>query len=198
MEFDENYLIKLLEEISAGNDIKLSEIPDIDLYMDQVTTFIDNKLGHHKRDPEDKILTKTMINNYTKSKILLPSKNKKYNRQHMILLVLIYYLKQILSINDINALFTPIFKSASTDNSASEYLDEVYTVFLETKSSGIEDVCKMLSQKLQSIDEKTKDFSDDSRDTAKMLLTVLMLVAQANTQKRMAEKIIDEYFAAKK
>lgn len=197
MDFDESYIMKLLEEISKGNDIKLSEIPDIDLYMDQVTTFMDNKLGHHKRNPSDKILTKTMINNYTKSKILLPSKNKKYNKQHMILLALIYYLKQVLSINDISALFTPIFKGITAGKDGTKYLDDLYTVFLDVKEGGNEEMEKMLSQKLQSIDEKTAEFSGEARDTAKMLLTVLSLVTQANIQKRMAEKIIDDYFVKK-
>lgn len=197
MDFDENYLMKLLEEITSGNDIKLFEIPDIDLYMDQITTFFDNKLCHHKRYSGDKILTKTMINNYTKSKILLPSKNKKYTRQHIILLVLIYYLKQILSISDINALFTPLFRSAPDSTLFSRYLDDIYSIFLEIKNSDIEDMGKMLSRKLENIENMTKDFSEDSKDTAKILLTVLMLVTQANIQKRMAEKIIDQYFLKK-
>lgn len=197
MDFDENYLMKLLGEITSDNDIKPFEIPDIDLYMDQVTTFIDNKLCHHKRYSEDKILTKTMINNYTKSKILLPSKNKRYTKQHIILLVLIYYMKQILSISDINALFTPLFKSASNGVLSPQYLDDIYSIFLEIKNSDIEDMGKMLSQKLQSIEYMTKDFSEDSKDTAKILLTVLMLVTQASIQKRMAEKIIDQYFLKK-
>lgn len=198
MDFDENYLIALLKEVSGGKDIKLSDIPDIDLYMDQVTTFIDNRLGYRKRGPDDKILTKTMINNYTKFKILLPSKNKKYNRQHMILLILIYYLKQILSINDINALFSPLFKNTATEKKAAGCLDEIYEAFLDIKSSGIGDMENILSQKLRSIEEKTANYSGDSKETSKMLLTVLMLVAQADLQKRMAEKIIDKYFETKK
>ena len=76
--------------------------------MDQVTTFFNDKLGSLKRNEEDKILTKTMINNYTKGKVLMPAKNKKYTNEHMILLTLIYNLKQTISINDINTIFDPI------------------------------------------------------------------------------------------
>jgi len=88
MDFNEDTFFKIAEDISQGRNIRIPDIPDIELYMDQVTTFIDNKLGYNKRILKDKILTKTMINNYTKSKILLPSKNKRYNRQHVILLIL--------------------------------------------------------------------------------------------------------------
>jgi len=198
MDFNEINLPELLKEVRKGNDIKLSEIPDIDLYMDQVTTFIDNKLSHQKRDPDDKLLTKTMINNYTKSKILLPSKNKKYNRQHMVLLILIYYLKQILSINDINLLFSPILKGITSEKKPPDLLEELYNTFLDVKNDGFDVLEGILEEKQQLIEAKIQNFPEDSKDMAKMLLTVLMLVTQANTQKRMAEKIIDEYFKIKK
>ncbi len=52
-------------------------IPNIDLYMDQVTTFMDSNLQNSKRRSEDKILTKTMINNYAKNNLLPPPVKKK-------------------------------------------------------------------------------------------------------------------------
>jgi transposase len=186
-----------MEEIAQGGDINISDIPDIELYMDQVTTFIDNKLGYHKRTLKDKILTKTMINNYTKSKILLPSKNKKYNRQHMILLILIYYLKQILSINDINILFEPLFENMASSKNGLDYLGSLYNSFLQVKDNSAEDLKVIMSQKLKFINDKAEEFSTESKETSRILLTVLMLVATASIQKRIAEKIIDDYLHKK-
>lgn len=197
MDFDENSFFSIVEEIAQGGDIGISDIPDIELYMDQVTTFIDNKLGYHKRALKDKILTKTMINNYTKSKILLPSKNKRYNRQHMILLILIYYLKQILSINDINVLFAPLFKNMTSSKDSTDYLSSLYNGFLQVKETSSENLKKTLSQKLKLIDDKVEEFSGESKETSRILLTVLMLVATASIQKRIAEKIIDDYLIKK-
>lgn len=197
MDFDESTLFNIMEEIAHRRDIKVSDIPDIELYMDQVTTFIDNKLGYNKRVLKDKILTKTMINNYTKSKILLPSKNKRYNRQHMILLILIYYLKQILSINDINLLFTPMFKNITSSTDGADYLENLYNAFIEVKVNSADDLKKILSQKLDLIDEKTEKLPLESKETSKILLTVLILVATAAIQKRIAEKIIDDYLVKK-
>ena len=62
MESVENVLRKL----AKINYIKPGEVPNINLYMDQVTTFMDEHLSDSKRHENDKILTKTMINNYTK------------------------------------------------------------------------------------------------------------------------------------
>ncbi|HYF81590.1 MAG TPA: DUF1836 domain-containing protein [Clostridia bacterium] len=197
MDFNESSFFSIMEEIAQGGDISISDIPDIELYMDQVTTFIDNKLGYHKRTLKDKILTKTMINNYTKSKILLPSKNKRYNRQHMLQLILIYYLKQILSINDVNILFEPLFKNMATSKVGIDYLGSLYNGFLQVKDDSTEDFKKILSQKFKLIEDKAQEFPDESKETSKILLTVLMLVATASIQKRIAEKIIDDYLQKK-
>ncbi len=187
-------IMKMLTDILDGKDIRLEDIPDIDLYMDQVTTFIDNKLSYLKRDDEDKLLTKTMINNYSKSKVLLPSKNKKYDKNHMILLILIYYLKQILSINDIQTLFSPIFERIEKKGEPTVSLTDIYSLFLDVKAKELDHIASDISTKLSFIEEKTFNMQEDNKELSEMLLSVLMLVTQAYVQKRLAENIIDQYF----
>ena len=60
------FLADLLEQLKSIDYIKPVDIPNIDLYMDQITTFMDEQLAASKRYESDKILTKTMINNYAK------------------------------------------------------------------------------------------------------------------------------------
>ena len=88
-------LNSILNELSHLQYVHPGDIPNIDLYMDQVTTFMDEQLDSTKRYKEDKILTKTMINNYTKNNLLPPPVKKKYSREHMLLLIFIYYFKSI-------------------------------------------------------------------------------------------------------
>ena len=71
--------------IRSSDVIEIEDIPNIDLYMDQVTTFMDKGLAQYKRNEDDKILTKTMINNYTKAKIFPPPIKKRYSRTHLML-----------------------------------------------------------------------------------------------------------------
>ena len=99
-------ILDLLKEIGDQEEIEIADIPMLDLYMDQVITLFENKLEKGKRTEKDKLLTKTMINNYVKDKILMPAKNKRYTPEHLIMMALIYHLKQTLSINDIKTLFT--------------------------------------------------------------------------------------------
>ena len=103
MEFE-----KQLEEWMKLDYVLPEDLPNIELYMDQVTTFLEEQLKNTKRFEEDKIFTKTMINNYTKNHLLPPSNKKKYSRNHMILLIYIYYLKNFLSISDIKNLLDPL------------------------------------------------------------------------------------------
>lgn len=184
----------ILNELSLSNEIKAADIPDIDLYMDQVTTFIENKLGNEKRDKDDKMLTKTMVNNYSKAKILTPSKNKKYNKQQIIQLILIYYLKQVLSINDIHDLFSPMFEIHEKNN---HVIDEIYTTYLDFRKSSMENVAHMLEAKEAIITESTHGWDEASKEKIQLLLKVLLLSSQAQVCKRTAEAIIDEHFKEK-
>ena len=84
------------------------ELPELDLYLDQVVTFIDKYLSNYIEDKDEngnnKIITKTMINNYVKQKVLESPIKKKYNRNNLAYLIIICILKQVYSINDIDKL----------------------------------------------------------------------------------------------
>ena len=92
----DDLLNSILESLDRIQHIKAEDIPNIDLYMDQVTTFMEKRLKSTTRSPEDKILTKTMINNYAKNDLLPPPIRKKYSKEHILLLIFIYYYKGIL------------------------------------------------------------------------------------------------------
>lgn len=172
--------LELLNEITNQKEIEFTDIPMIDLYMDQVITLFENKLGNSKRNNDDKLLTKTMINNYVKDKILLPAQNKKYSPEHLIMMVFIYNLKQNLAINDIKTLFTKTVYNEDVD------LFELYKKFLEIKKQD-------QLQAEQAIMQKLDGFNPEQPHNIDIMMMVLSLINTANIQKRLAEKIIDNY-----
>ena len=100
------------------------ELPNIDLYMDQVVSFIEENLISlvpSKDDKEEKVVTKTMINNYVKHGILTSPVNKKYNRTHLARLIVICILKQVYSINDINSLITLALETSGIEISYNKF-----------------------------------------------------------------------------
>jgi hypothetical protein len=85
----------------------------------------------------------------------------------------------------------------NTDPDGMEYLGSLYNSFLQVKENSTCDFKEAISQKLKLIDAKAEGFPDESKETTRILLTVLMLVATASIQKRIAEKIIDDYLQKK-
>lgn len=176
-------ILKLAKSIINYNEIKDYEIPDIDLYMDQVTSFMDTKLKDFKRDENDIILTKTMINNYAKSNVIPSPIKKKYSKKHLMVLIWIYHLKQTLSITDIGKLMNFIIN----DKDEEIKYNEIYNNFLDIEKKSHEEFEVNLSEMLKNIDDK---YNSDE----KLFLLVIELILSSNLQKRMAEKIIDNYF----
>ena len=109
MTIDVNDMLNsILSSISRIDYVKPEDIPNIELYMDQVTTFMEKQLAATKRHEDDKVLTKTMINNYAKNNLLPAPVKKKYSKEHVLVMIFIYYFKNIISIKDIETLLTPI------------------------------------------------------------------------------------------
>ena len=144
MKTNEEYLQELLSFLKSQSYIRPEEIPAIDLYMDQVTTFMEEHLKDTKRYKNDKVLTKTMINNYAKNNLLPPPVKKKYSRDHMLMLIFIYYFKSLLSFNDIEEIFGPIterhFDGKRTDLTLEMIYREVFSLEEEGMERLMEDV----------------------------------------------------------
>lgn len=173
------HLKKAINKIASSELIETSQIPDISLYMDQITTFFDDKLKSNKRNEDDKILTKTMINNYTKNKLIEPPIKKKYSKDHILSLIIIYHLKSILSINDINK----IFKNTKDSK------ELLYSNFLNIQKN---EQLKFKDEIYTQISELINNCSNDKTAAA---TAIMMLTNQANIRKQLAETLIDLYFS---
>ena len=168
------------------------DIPNIDLYMDQVTTFMDKCLAQYKRYDDDKVLTKTMINNYTKAKIFPAPVKKKYSRTHLMLLIMIYHLKSVLSIKDIGILF----QSALTEPNKlkqERMIESIYKGFVSLQKQTIIYLAGAAEgQPDESFYGKESILMYDDDETKRIMMT-LALAIRANTEKQLAEKVLDLY-----
>ena len=149
-------MIELIRNIQSIDYISPEDIPEIDLYMDQITTFMDEHLHSSKRFEDDKILTKTMINNYTKNDLLPPSFKKKYSKEHMILLIFIYYFKNFLTISDIKGILDPISSNFFSQNEGLN-LDDIYQEIFEIQLGNIDSQVRDIIRKLKKSNETFAD-----------------------------------------
>lgn len=171
--------------------IKPNTIPNIDLYMDQVTTFMDSNLARSKRYDSDKILTKTMINNYAKNDLLPPPLKKKYSREHLLVLIFIYYLKNILSISDIQTLLTPLTEKYFTAADGLT-LDEIYETVFELEENQVKSLAKDVISKYTQASQVFPDEDEEDREFLQTFSFICMLAFDVYMKKQMIENMIDE------
>lgn len=175
----------LLEKVSLEKSVSLEEMPEIDLYMDQVIQLFDQKYKETKRNEDEKILTKTMINNYAKGKLFIPIKNKKYSKKHLILISLIYQLKGALSITDIKSTLQIINEKITSDDIN---LDAFYTSLLTLQKKNAENVSESIPLRHQEV-KKVVDTEDEKLE---QILLIASLVNISNSYRKIAERLIDD------
>ena len=127
---NKNELEAIVREAVRDADLRPEEIPAIDLYLDQITSLMAEKLKEGAPRYEDRVLTKTMINNYSKDGLISPVKGKKYSRDQILQMLLVYSMKNTLSIGEIGRVLQNIY-ALPTYNGA--MLNDTYSRFLDVK-----------------------------------------------------------------
>jgi len=183
----------LLKKMATLNYIKPGEIPNINLYMDQVTTFMDEHLSEVKRHEDDKILTKTMINNYAKNDLLPSPVKKKYSKEHIYILTFIYYFKNILSISDIQKILNPLtdmfFETDSKPN-----LDMIYKEIYNLEKSQVVNMSKDVIRKCETSKQTFSDVEDEEEKEFLQLFSLVCLLSfDIYMKKNILESLIDDF-----
>lgn len=183
----------LLQRLAKLNYIKPGDVPNIDLYMDQVTTFMDEHLSDVKRYEDDKILTKTMINNYTKNDLLPPPVKKKYSKEHIYVLTFIYYLKNILSISDIQKLLNPLTDKFFNKEELPD-LEYIYSEIYNMEKAQIASLSKDVVERTQVAKEAFLDVeNEEDKDFLQLFSLVGLLSFDVYMKKNIIESLIDDY-----
>nr|MBQ8253466.1 DUF1836 domain-containing protein [Lachnospiraceae bacterium] len=188
----EDLLASIMASFDRIDYIKSEDIPNIDLYMDQVTTFMDSRMRSKTRNPQaDKVLTKTMINNYAKNDLLPPPVKKKYSKEHMLVLIFIYYFKNILSIGDIQNLLNPLTERFFGREEGFD-LTEVYDEVFRFEEQQVQAIKKDVTQRYQLAQESFKDVSGQDREFLQYFSFICLLSFDVYVKKQLIESLIDE------
>ena len=171
-----NELEEIIDKVINQSILKSQDIPSLDLYMDQIMTLFETNLSDNKRYNDDKLLTKTMINNYSKAGIIKPVKGKKYTKDQIIGMLIIYNLKNIITIQEIKDLLLPIYET-------NENLETIYNHFIQITTSQTQ--LKPIINNLINI----KQFDINNKN--EKLITILVLANLANQIIKVIEGIMD-------
>ncbi len=190
---NDDLLNSIIASLGRINTISSDEMPNIDLYMDQLTSFMNERLKKTTRYPEtDKILTKTMINNYAKNNLLPPPEKKKYTKDHIILLLFIYYYKNIMTINDIQTVLEPLKARFGTEGQELS-LEDIYDVCYGLQKNELQPVIEDIKGKYERAQNTFEDIdvSEEEQERMKMFSFITLLAYDVYVKKLLIEKIID-------
>ena len=192
MKMNDMRLQSLLSHLDSLEHIDVKDIPQIDLYMDQVTTFMEKHLADMKRYPDDKILTKNMINNYAKNNLLPPPVKKRYNQEHILLLIFIYYFKNMLSFNDMETILSHITEHHFGENTLP--LSEVYTEIFSMGHDQMAELKKDVAKKFKMAGQTFQhtDVDESGRDALQLFAFICELAFDVYLKKQMIERLTDE------
>ena len=191
---NKNFYEELLSSLTGMGHIRPEEFPNIDLYMDQVTTFMSEHFVNANHTPDDKILTKTMINNYAKDNLLPAPIKKKYSKDHMIVLLFIYYLKNILSINDIQNIMNPLTERFFGKDKQSEEINmyDIYNNIYDTSKKELDNISEDLARKIQTSKECFSDIKNsENKDFLQYFSLMCMLSYDVYVKKQLLASMVE-------
>lgn len=177
-------LENIIDRVINKSDLKTHDIPALDLYMDQIMTLFEDNLKNNKRYEDDKLLTKTMINNYSKAGVIKPVKGKKYTKEQIIGMLLIYNLKNTITIQEIKSVLTPIYEN-------DDCLEDIYDRFIEIKE---EQTNKIKPLVIDLIKNNQLDINDQND----RLIIIMALTSLSNQLTNIVQLIIDNYYLKQK
>ena len=181
---NENELKALLAEAVRDADLHPREIPSIDLYLDQITSLADEKRKEGSPRFADRALTKTMINNYSKDGLLSPIKGKKYTKEQFLQMLMVYEMKNTLSIGEIKRVLQNVYALPEYDAAS---LERIYTHYLAIKederAASVEGVSKFAEQSNLNL-ENEEDF----------LVFLLSLSAMSSYLKNAVQILLESHY----
>lgn len=185
------FLAELQKKLKSIDYIKTEDVPNIGLYMDQITTFMDDQLEACKRYEDDKILTKAMINNYAKNNLLPPPEKKKYSKEHVLTLLFIYYFKNLLSINDIQSIINPLTEHYF-GNKDGFNMEDVYNEVFDLEKTESEKLLKDIGKKYHLASQTFLDFPEEDQEFLQTFSFICLLSYDVYVKKMVIESAIDE------
>ena len=181
---------RAIDNLRTINTISPDEFPAMDLYMDQLTTFMDRKLSGLVRKPsKDKVLTKTMINNCAKNHLIQPPVKKKYSKEHMLELLFIFYFKSFLSIGDIQTLLSPL---ADELDGRGYNAERLYAQMISAGKGARGKLKKDLDEKVEKVDRAFDDAPEEEREYLKKFSFICQLGYDIYLKKTIIEHMIDD------
>ncbi len=192
-----------LKELDQFTFPKYHDFPEIDLYMDQVVTYLERQLNVFSTSSLDKQITSSMINNYVKGEVISAPIQKKYNKEHLSLIEEICTLKQVLSIAEIKQILDEQYKTGNKDEIFNNYKNLFENKISDAVSECNEVLSNVDNNDISSLTNIAMNFAITANayiTISKRILFLTKILAQSQTEeleKEKKNKKIEEEFEEK-
>ena len=188
----EQFAEKIAKEYQKKGLAEGKSIPNIDLYIDQMVSCLNSELSLYAKDGGGPI-TKGMISNYTKHKMIPGPEGKRYTKDHCIFMLLVYYLKGCFSMDQVRRLMSPILTNYNSEWDDSVDIQAYYGKIMEEVRRSEENFGRELQDSMDGIKKFLSDRGSDD-DISEIILLITTLIMRSNEERFLAEKLLDEYF----
>lgn len=191
----EQFAEKLALEYQKKGLADGKSVPDIDLYIDQMVSCLNSELSLYAKNGEGPI-TKGIVSNYTKHKMIPGPEGKRYTKDHCIFMLLVYYLKGCFSMDQVQRLMKPILSNYDSAWDDNVDMQAYYKEILAAVRKSEEDFSEQLQERILENKKFLADRGSDD-DISELILLITILIMRSNEERYMAEKLLDEYFPEK-
>ena len=189
--FDSNYIKELAEDIAKGSSVSYDDLPKYDLFLSQVIDYLNDKFIDEK-------FTNNIVQNYTKSEVITkPEDGKKrgYTRMHLVQLVLLSYMRPILTTEEIKKVFNLAFNQINDRSDDILSWEDAYKTFVKIQKESLDDYVISSLANEEKLEEMIKEFNlkESEEERIRIFLLVLTLIAEASVIKKLVQKLVNEY-----
>ena len=190
----EEYLKTQLGKLKDAGLIMTQDLPEMDLYIDQVSTVFRKFMDKLDDSLAEKYVTRPMINNYAKRGLIARPEGKRYTKDHMVMIAMVFYLRSIFKMEDISKIMKPLI-----DNYSSEYDDTispelVYALAQEATENRLQEFLSGIDESVSVIKREMEDTDIADDQSMEVLILILTLAMRAEIEKYLAERLMKAYF----
>jgi len=189
--FTQEKISSLAKEISEHSIIPYEELPQYDLFLSQVIDYLNDRF-----DADN--YTNNIVQNYIKSEVISKpedSKKRGYTKLHLAQLVLLSYMRPILTSDEIKKVFRLAFNEINDRDDDIITWENAYKIFFDMQKDSFgnfseKDFCD--KEKLQEI-INSLDLKESDEERISVFLVVMTLVTQASAIKKLVQRIVNDY-----
>ena len=191
----EQFAKKTLQQYLQRGLADGESIPDMELYIDQMVNCLNSELALYAKDGEGPI-TKGMVSNYTKHRMILGPNGKRYSKTHCIFILLVFYLKEALSMDQVERMMRPVLSNYHSDWDEDMDIPSLFRGVIHFAELEGQDLCELLNVRMDSIKRFLAERGSDD-DISEITMLITLLIMRSNAERFLAEKLLDEYFPGK-